>query len=86
MLTNKKIFPIEAETYFREFLDDNLPEVEIGNLRYGAGRVLEEIDPIAFNQSMYDHLDSLKNDRQLLEVDSFYFWTHEVEEFFELTD
>lgn len=86
MLLTKKVFPIETDTYYRDFLDDNMPEIEIGNLTYRAGRVLLKVDPIAFNQSMYDHFDSLIIDKQVLEIDSFYFWTHEIEKYFELKD
>lgn len=86
LLVGKKIFPIDQEGYFKEFLDDNLPEVKIGNLSYGAGRVLEEIDPIAFNQSMYDHFDSLKIDRQVLEIDGLYFWINEIEKEFKIME
>lgn len=86
LLVEKKIFPIDQEGYFKEFLDDNLPEVKIGSLSYGAGRVLEEIDPIAFNQSMYDHFDSLKTDRQVLEIDGFCYWIHEIENEFEIVE
>ncbi len=84
MLIDKKIFPVEAETYFKDFLDDNEPEFKIGNLTYGAGRTLERIDPIAFNQCMFDHFDSLKIDKCVLEVDGYYFWTHEIEKHFKL--
>lgn len=86
LLVEKKIFPIDQERYFKEFLDDNLPEVKIGNLSYGAGRVLEEIDPIAFNQSMYDQFDSLKIDRQVLEVGGHCFWMYEIENKFEIIE
>lgn len=84
MLLNKKVFPIETETYYRDFLDDNMPEIKIGNLKYSAGRVLEKVDPIAFDQSMFDHFDSLKIDKQVLEIDGDYFWIHEIEKHFEL--
>lgn len=86
MLVENKIFPIEQERYFKDFLDDNLPEIKIGTLTYRAGRVLEEIDPIAFNQGMYDHFDSLKTDRQVFEIDGFYFWKDEIEREFEILE
>lgn len=85
-LIKKKVFPIETEAYFKEFLNDNFPEIKIGNLSYEAGMVLQRVDEIAFNQSMFDHFDSLKIDKQVLEIDGDYFWIHEIEKYFELED
>jgi len=86
LLVEKKIFPIETEGYYRDFLNDCCGEVEIGDLKYQAGRVLEEVDPIAFRTGMLEHFDCLKTDKQVLEIDGFYFWTDEVKKVFELTE
>jgi hypothetical protein len=42
---------------FKEALDECLPEVEIGTLRYLPSRVLEAIDPVAFRESYWDHFN-----------------------------
>jgi hypothetical protein len=86
ILVGDNIFPIEAETYYRDFLNDCCQEVEIGSLKYGAGRVLEKIDPVAFRTGMLDHFDCLKKDGEVLEVEGFYFWLHEIKETFEITE
>lgn len=40
-----------------EFLNDALPVIDINGMRYLAGDVLREIDPIAFRQDFLDYLD-----------------------------
>lgn len=86
LLVEKKVFPIETEGYYRDFLNDCCGEVEIGNLKYQAGRVLEEIDPIAFRTGMLDQLDCEIKNGSILEIEGFYFWKHEIEEVFELIE
>ncbi len=86
ILTEAKVFPIEAETYYCEFLNEVCDPFEIGNLSYEAGRVLEKIDPIAFRQGMLDQLDCEQRDGNILEIDGFYFWRHEIKEVFEITE
>ena len=39
---------------FEEYLTDLYGTVKIGNLEFDAGRILRELDPIAFNCSMSD--------------------------------
>lgn len=50
-----KIAPSESE--FREYLDENEPEVVICGLEYSAGYALQEVDPIAFRGAYLDWLD-----------------------------
>jgi len=33
----------------RQYIDELYPEVKIGNLSFSASRIIEELDPIAFN-------------------------------------
>jgi hypothetical protein len=42
---------------FKEALDECLPEVEIGTLRYSPSRVLEAIDPVAFREEYWNHFN-----------------------------
>ena len=43
-----------------EFLNGQLPVVEIGDLQYLAGNVLREVDPIAFREDFLNYLDSFE--------------------------
>ena len=78
------IFPARYVEHYREFLNDTLPRVLIFDLSYGAGEVLEEVDPVAFRTGMNDYLDSLKTDGYILEVSGLLYWTHEIEQHFEI--
>lgn len=42
------------EDAYIDMLDDVYGDVVIGSLKYSTGRVLKEIDPIAFNCGMSD--------------------------------
>lgn len=47
----------EAESQYRDFLDEAYP-VEIAGMGFCASRILEELDPTAFNCGFADWLDS----------------------------
>lgn len=51
-MDNEPVYEWEVSDMFRDYLDEILPEVRIGSYTYGAGRVLAEIDPIAFRCDM----------------------------------
>lgn len=86
ILTAEKVFPIDTETYYREFLNEICEPFKVGDLSYEAGRTLEEIDPTAFRAGMLDQLDCEQRDGNILEIDGFYFWKHEIEATFEITE
>ena len=46
-----------AEEAYEELIDEISEEVKIGSLTYSAGRVLREVDPIAFRCGMADESD-----------------------------
>jgi hypothetical protein len=46
----------EAESQYRDFLDELYP-VEIAGMQFCASRILEELDPTAFNCGLADWLD-----------------------------
>jgi hypothetical protein len=49
---------------YMSFLDEVYGEVEVCGYSYGAGAVLEAIDPVAFNYGKSDYEDSLTTDMQ----------------------
>ena len=49
----------EKKAWFDEALDDSFPAMEIHGLTFPASRVLKELDPIAYNESLADWLDGL---------------------------
>ena len=65
-MSNPDYVGIEGETFtedelednFQDYLDNEMPEFTFGNLSYGAGRVLREIDYTAFRESFNDWIDS----------------------------
>lgn len=65
-MSNPDYVGIEGETFtedelednFQDYLDNEMPEFTFGNLSYGAGLVLREIDYTAFREAFNDWLDS----------------------------
>lgn len=86
MLISKRVFPIDMETYFKDFLNENHKMVKVLGYDYGVGSVLLKIDPTAFRFEMVAHLDCEKSNGNILEVDGLFFWIQEIEKHFELKD
>lgn len=51
--------PDDYETQFDEYLDESIPEIEIGSLTYSPSHVLKNVDPTAYRCSLNDFVDSL---------------------------
>lgn len=51
-----------SEDDYEELLNECYETVKIGNLEYEPGRVLREVDPIAFRVGMSDETDSIAKD------------------------
>lgn len=47
-----------TEEAYKELLDQTCEEVKIGGLTYSPGRVLKEVDPVAFRCGMADMSDN----------------------------
>lgn len=62
----------KAKERFKEYFDEIYPNVEFGNLSYPASHVLQEVDPIAFEQEFFNWLDQegIDLDKPLEETDS----------------
>ena len=52
----------EVRNMFRDMLDDIHETVKIGSLEYAPSYVLEEVDPIAFNQGWLEYVDAEEMD------------------------
>ena len=51
--------PDDYETQFDEYLDESIPEIEIGCLTYSPSHVLKNVDPVAYRCGLVDFIDSL---------------------------
>lgn len=57
--SNIELDPDNYEDQFDESLDESIPEIEIGSLRYSPSYVLKNVDPIAYRCSLNDFVDYL---------------------------
>lgn len=49
-----------TEETYEEELNESYGNIEIGNLTFSAGRIVKELDPIAFRCGMSDNEDSVR--------------------------
>ena len=61
----EELYYWELENHTEETLDELYPMFQVGCLNYEAGRVLREIDPIAFNECVLEDINSLMEDGEL---------------------
>lgn len=61
----EELYEWELENRTEETLDELYPMFQVGYLSYEAGRVLREIDPIAFRECVLGEIDSLMRDGEL---------------------
>lgn len=61
----EEIYYWEMENRTEEMLDEVYPMFTIGYLSYEAGRVLRQIDPIAFNECVQSEIHSRMMDEEL---------------------
>jgi hypothetical protein len=52
----------DAESITEDMLDEVCETVAIGNLSYDPGRVLREIDPVAFRETVLEQVNSWTED------------------------
>jgi len=71
---------LDKETSYDDFLDEITECCEMCK-RYGAARLLEEVDPIAYRCGFSDYLDSLSD--SYYEIDEEYYLQSEVDEIIE---
>lgn len=63
--SGEEIYEWEMENRTEETLDELYPMFQVGYLSYEAGRVLREIDPIAFRECVLGEINSLMQDGEL---------------------
>lgn len=56
---NIELDPDDYEDQFDEYLDESIPEIEIGCLTYSPSHVLKNVDPTAYRCGLNDFVDSL---------------------------
>ena len=49
----------EARDEYEEYLDENLPSIDIEGSEFSAGRILRELDPTAFRTGMANYFDAI---------------------------
>lgn len=54
----------EVEAYYDDMLDDSYGSFKIGYIEFDAHRILQELDPVAYNMGINDYVDSRLSDAQ----------------------
>jgi hypothetical protein len=80
--TEKQIEYIEetcntiGDEEYREWLDEVIGEVQVGNLTFDASRIIEELDPIAFRCGFSDYTSS----DDIVEINNDYYRQNDVDD------
>ena len=80
------ILPVDTEKHAKEFMNDNLSQIEIFRFKYNAGDVLKAIDPVAFSLVEQDELQGFLRDGIWIEIDGEIFDKAEIIEKFGLEE
>lgn len=75
----EEIYEWELENRTEETLDELYPMFQVGYLSYGAGRVLREIDPIAFRECVLEDIDAAMKNGELDEYEEGHPWIKDEE-------
>ena len=59
---------VNVEAEFDDLLDNIYPDVTIGIYQWSAARVLKMMDPIAYRTSVFEWVDQMLEDGQIVEV------------------
>jgi len=73
MIELDEVFERQLEDQLEDLLNECFPPISIGPYSYDPGRVLKEIDPIAFRQELLTYIDGQCKDGLLLEIDDHYY-------------
>jgi len=82
----EELYDWEMENRTEQTLDELYPMFQVGYLSYEAGRVLREIDPIAFRECVLEKINSMMEDGELDEWREDHPWREEQVEWTEHRD
>lgn len=72
--------PVDLEQLYRDMLDECEPEIKVGGLSFCASRIVEELDPVAFQCGVCDYADGLVNESITEEIEGNHYDLREAEE------
>lgn len=67
--TDEVLYEHEIEDHYEALLNDNYDLVNVCGHTYEAGRLLREVDPIAFRESVLSYTDSMVQEGEWEEVE-----------------
>ncbi len=75
---------VDLEECFEQMIDDCYgEEVQIGFIKISVSQAIQNLDPIAWDIAKSEHLDSLIQDEEVLEICNSYFWKTDIMELLE---
>ncbi len=72
-LLESRLDSVDGEDGFADMLDECYPEIKIGCCTFSPSRIMRELDPIAFDLGVSEHLDSMAEDGLLYEYRGNYY-------------
>ena len=81
-IISNELTPVDIDEVFEECISEVYPETTVvGFLTVDTASAMKELDPVAWDISKSEHIDSLESDDQVVSFDNgcTYFWTHDLE-------
>jgi hypothetical protein len=81
-ILEEELEPVDISESFEQMIEDCYGEtVQIGFIESFTVVAMKNLDPIAWDIAKGEHLDSLKQDGEIIEVGTREYWKHEIEGF-----
>jgi len=79
-ILEEELSEVDLEESFEQMIDECYgEEIQIGFIKTNVSSAIKELDPIAWDLSKSEHLNSLIEDRSIFEFQGRYYWLNEVE-------
>lgn len=82
-ILKEEISEVDLEESFEQMMDELYGEkIQIGFIKTSVSCAIKELDPIVWNIAKSEYLDSLIEDKSIIELEGRYYWIIELESLF----
>ena len=79
-ILSEELTEVDLEECFEQMIDDCYgEEVQIGFIKVSVSQAIKKLDPIAWDIAKSEHLDSLIQDEEVIEIEGSFYWKTDLE-------
>ena len=83
-ILEEELTEFDLEESFEQMMDELYgEEIQIGFIKTSTSCAIKELDPIAWDIAKFEHLDSLIDDENVIEIAGAYYYKYELESLLE---